>query len=103
IVNHYWYGVKKIDLVAYQGPELALRLREWNRQLGTLAKGWSRFLAATNQPTTDTTIALISETSKTLAYLPDISGEEPLALLAYIAHEPVLFDDFIAEYKAIHR
>lgn len=104
IANHYWFGVNKYELAAYQGQELTNHLRAWSHQLSELHEQWQQFKKSAGQTNSaQATIAEISTTSLLVANLPDLDGQEPLQLLPTIAENLTLFDEFTQEYRAIHR
>ncbi len=102
IANHYWHGVTKIELAAYQQHELILLLKSWNENLKVLSQEWAHFLQAAQQPSSsDTELQKLEAVARHLACAPELSGKEPLTLLPLIAQQRALFDAFVDEYRAI--
>lgn len=103
IANHYWYGVNKYDLAAYQCQALTNHLSHWSQELEKLAQDWDQFLTRTYQQATQkVALSQIEVASKIMVELPDIGEYEPLAQLPQIAAHQSLFDEFTTEYRAIH-
>lgn len=99
IARHYWYGVNKFELAAFEHRELTQLLKTWNDDLQALMQSWAQLTDST--PAAATQITTLASVAQCLAELPSLTGKEPLALLPLATRQPELFDEFVAEYKAI--
>lgn len=103
IARHYWYGVNKFELAAFEHRELTQLLKAWNDDLHALMQSWGQLMLPTEPtPEADTQFTTLMPVAQCLAELPNLTGKEPLALLPLAAQQPDLFDECVAEYKAIY-